>query len=57
MNGDRIVHTEGPISCEHVSEVGDNVERGVDDVGYGEVNDEVVGDRPHPRVGHHNPDH
>ena len=49
--------TKGPVSGEHVGEVGDDVEGGVDDVGHGQVDDEVVGDGAHPGVGHHDPDH
>ena len=52
-----IVFTKGPVAREHICEVGDDIERGVDDIGDGEVDDEVVGDRPHPSMGHHNPDH
>ena len=48
--------TKGPVSGEHVGEVGDDVEGGVDDVGQRQVDDEVVGDGPHPGVGHHDPD-
>ena len=36
------VLTKRPIASEHVGEVGDDVEGGVDDVGHREVDDEVV---------------
>ena len=49
--------TEGPVPGEHVDEVGDDVERGIECVSDGEVHDEVVGHRAHPRVGEHDPDH
>ena len=42
--------TKRPIPCEHVSEVGDDVECGVHDVSYGEIHNEVVGDGTHPGV-------
>ena len=50
-----VVLTERPVASEHVGEVGDDVEGGVDDVGHGEVDDEVVRHRAHAGVGHHNP--
>ena len=50
-------HTKRPVSGEHVGEVGDDVEGGVHDVRDAEVDNEVVGDRPHPGVRHHYPYH
>ena len=49
--------TKGPISGEHVGEVGNDVEGSVDDIRRGEVDDEVVGHRSHPLVGEDNPDY
>ena len=49
--------TNDPITSDHVREVWDDIEGGVHDVGNGEVHDEVVGHRAHPRVGEHDPDH
>ena len=48
--------TKRPVAREHVGKVGDHVEGSVDDVGHREVDDEVVGDRAHLGVGHHDPD-
>ena len=49
--------TKGPVAGEHVGEVGDDIEGGVDDVRHREVDDEVVRHGAHSGVGHHNPYH
>ena len=49
--------TERPIARQHVGEVRDDIEGGVDDVSHGEIDQEVIRHRPHPSIGHHDPDH
>ena len=49
--------TKRPVSCEHVCEVWDNIERCVHDVSYREIDYEVICNRAHPSIGHHDPYH
>ena len=49
--------TNDPITGDHVGEVRNDVEGGIHDVSDGQVDDEVVGHRSHPCMGHHNPYH
>ena len=50
-----LVLTKRPVASEHVGKIGDDIEGGVDDIGHGQVDDEVVRHRAHSGVGHHDP--